>query len=103
MRLTQEHKELQRTIERFVENEINPHVATWEKEQMFPAHALFKKMGDLGLLGLTKPEEFGLQLFRRCGAGFGKNPLWGRTHGNRRSDRYGYTRFGAVRQRRTAP
>ena len=59
MRLTQEHKELQRTIERFVENEINPHVATWEKEQMFPAHALFKKMGDLGLLGLTKPEEFG--------------------------------------------
>jgi len=59
VRLTQEHKELQRTIERFVENEINPHVATWEKEQMFPAHALFKKMGDLGLLGLTKPEEFG--------------------------------------------
>lgn len=59
MRLTQEHKELQRTIERFVENEINPHVATWEKEQMFPAHTLFKKMGDLGLLGLTKPEEFG--------------------------------------------
>jgi len=59
VRLSQEHKELQRTIERFVENEINPHVATWEKEQMFPAHELFKKMGNLGLLGLTKPEEFG--------------------------------------------
>lgn len=59
MRLSQEHKELQRTIERFVEKEINPHVATWEQEQMFPAHELFKKMGNLGLLGLTKPEEFG--------------------------------------------
>lgn len=59
MIITQEHQELRRTIERFVEKEINPHVPQWEAEQMFPAHEVFKKMGDLGLLGLTKPEEFG--------------------------------------------
>lgn len=59
MNITQEHQELRRTIERFVEKEINPYVPQWEAEQMFPAHEVFKKMGELGLLGLTKPEEFG--------------------------------------------
>jgi citronellyl-CoA dehydrogenase len=59
MKITQEHKELQRTIERFIDKEINPFVPEWEREQMFPAHEVFKKMGDLGLLGLSKPEAFG--------------------------------------------
>ncbi len=57
MRLTQEHKELKRTVKNFVENEINPHVDEWEKEGIFPAHELFKKMGNLGLLGISKPES----------------------------------------------
>lgn len=43
MRLTQEHKELKRTVKNFVENEINPYVDEWEKEGIFPAHELFKK------------------------------------------------------------
>lgn len=59
MRLTQEHKELKRTVKNFVENEINPHVDEWEKEGIFPAHELFKKMGNLGLLGISKPESTG--------------------------------------------
>ena len=59
MQFTQEHEELKRTVERFVENEINPHVDEWEEAGIFPAHQLFKKLGDLGLLGLTKPEAFG--------------------------------------------
>ncbi len=59
MRLTQEHKELKRTVKNFVDNEINPHVDEWEKEGIFPAHELFKKMGDLGLLGISKPESAG--------------------------------------------
>ena len=54
-----EHQELQRTLKRFIETEINPHVDEWEEAGIFPAHALFRKMGDLGLLGLTKPPEFG--------------------------------------------
>jgi citronellyl-CoA dehydrogenase len=59
MQFTQEHEELKRTVERFVENEINPYVDEWEAAGIFPAHQLFKKLGDLGLLGLTRPEEYG--------------------------------------------
>ena len=59
MKFTAEHHELRRTVRQFVENEINPHVEEWEEAGIFPAHKLFKKMGDLGLLGINKPEQFG--------------------------------------------
>ena len=42
-----------------IEKEINPFVDQWEEEGIFPAHDLFKKLGDLGLLGVSKPEEYG--------------------------------------------
>ena len=56
---SQEHQQLRDTVARFVDEEINPYVAEWEAEKIFPAHELFKKMGNLGLLGITKPTEFG--------------------------------------------
>ena len=59
MILTQEHNEIKRTVRNFVENEINPNVEQWEKDGIFPAKELFKKMGDLGLLGISKPESVG--------------------------------------------
>ena len=59
MQLTHEHHEIQRTLKRFIDDEINPHVDEWEAAEMFPAHDVFKKLGDLGLLGLTKPEAYG--------------------------------------------
>lgn len=59
MRLTEEHQAIRRTISLFVDNEINPYCEQWEKEGIFPAHKLFKKMGDLGLLGICKPKEYG--------------------------------------------
>jgi citronellyl-CoA dehydrogenase len=59
MQFTEQHKQLGATVRRFVEEEINPYVDQWEKEEIFPAHTLFKKMGDLGLLGLRYPEEYG--------------------------------------------
>lgn len=59
MILTQEHLELKRTIANFVEKEINPYVDEWEEAGIFPAKELFKKMGDLGLLGISKPVEDG--------------------------------------------
>ena len=59
MQLTQEHQELRRNLTKFIDNEINPHVEEWEAAEIFPAHDLFKKMGNLGFLGLTKPEDFG--------------------------------------------
>ncbi len=59
MQFTTEHKQLADTVIRFVQKEINPHVAQWEREQQFPSHAVFKQLGDLGLLGLKYPPEFG--------------------------------------------
>ncbi|CAM3546211.1 acyl-CoA dehydrogenase family protein [Parendozoicomonas haliclonae] len=59
MKFTQEHKELQRTVRQFIDSEMNPYTEQWEKEGHFPAHELYKKLGDLGLLGISKPEEYG--------------------------------------------
>ena len=59
MHFTHEHREIQKTLKRFIDEEINPHVDEWEAAEIFPAHEVFKKMGNLGLLGLCKPEEYG--------------------------------------------
>ena len=59
MLFTQEHNELRRTVRNFVETEINPHCDEWEKAGEYPIHELFRKLGDLGLLGIQKPEEYG--------------------------------------------
>lgn len=59
MIFTQEHNEIRRTVKNFVENEINPHCDEWERAGTFPMKELFKKLGDLGLLGISKPEEYG--------------------------------------------
>jgi citronellyl-CoA dehydrogenase len=56
---TEQHRELMRSVAKFCETEINPHVDEWEKAGIFPAHEVFKKMGDQGLLGIHKPEKFG--------------------------------------------
>ena len=58
---TAEHEEVRRSLRKFIDAEINPHVDAWEAEGRFPAHELFKKLGDLGFLGLNKPAEFGGQ------------------------------------------
>ncbi len=59
MNLTQEHRQIADTVTRFIEREVNPYVAQWEKQEQFPAHEVFKKLGNLGLLGLKYPEAYG--------------------------------------------
>ncbi|MDH4481828.1 MAG: acyl-CoA dehydrogenase family protein [Rhodoferax sp.] len=59
MQWTHEHQEVQKTLKRFIDAEINPYVDEWEAAEIFPAHEVFKKLGNLGLLGLTKPEAHG--------------------------------------------
>lgn len=59
MQFTQEHTALADSLKKFIETEINPHVDEWEADEQFPAHDLFKKMGEMGFLGISKPEEFG--------------------------------------------
>jgi citronellyl-CoA dehydrogenase len=56
---TEQHRELMRSVAKFCEAEINPHVEEWEKAGIFPAHEVFKKMGNQGFLGIHKAERFG--------------------------------------------
>ncbi len=59
MKFTPEHRQIEDTVIKFVDKEINPFVDTWEAAEQFPAHEVFKKLGNLGLLGLKYPEEYG--------------------------------------------
>ena len=59
MQITHEHEELKRNLKRFIVDEINPHVDEWEAAEIFPAHEVFGKLGALGYLGLTKPQDHG--------------------------------------------
>ena len=61
MLFTSEHEELRRSLQKFIAAEINPFVDQWEEAGIFPAHELFKKMGNLGFLGLNKPAAYGGQ------------------------------------------
>jgi citronellyl-CoA dehydrogenase len=59
MKLSEEHLALKHSLRGFIETEINPHVDQWEEAGITPLHELMKKMGELGLLGIDKPEAFG--------------------------------------------
>jgi butyryl-CoA dehydrogenase len=56
--LSREHEEFRRSVREFAEAEIGPHAARWDREHHFPVDVV-RKMGALGLFGLTAPEEFG--------------------------------------------
>jgi alkylation response protein AidB-like acyl-CoA dehydrogenase len=57
---TPEHDEFRAFARRFVETELAPHAEEWEREGYF-ADWVFKRMGDLGLLGVRYPSEYGGQ------------------------------------------
>lgn len=57
-RLTDEQEMLRRTVREFAESEIAPHVMTFDEKQEFPLE-IIKKAGELGLLGILFPEEYG--------------------------------------------
>jgi len=59
MLLTHEHEQLRTTVNRWIQETINPHAEEWERSERFPAHEVFREAAALGLLGLTKPEENG--------------------------------------------
>ncbi|MBN8749948.1 Acyl-CoA dehydrogenase [Xylophilus ampelinus] len=59
MHYTHEHLEIQKTLRRYIDAHINPHVDEWEEAEIAPLHQVFKGLGELGLLGLNKPEAYG--------------------------------------------
>ncbi len=53
-----ERQAILQTVREFAEAEIRPHVMEWDERQQFPGE-VFRKLGDLGLLGTIFPEEYG--------------------------------------------
>lgn len=56
--LSDEQREVRRTVREFAEREILPHVETYEKEERYPVE-LIAKLPEMGLLGPMIPEEYG--------------------------------------------
>lgn len=52
------HDDFRRSLRQFVENELAPHVEEWEEAEEFPLW-VFTRMGELGFLGMSYPEEYG--------------------------------------------
>ena len=59
MYFTDAHEELRLHIRKFLEKEVQPHLEEWE-EKTFP-DSIFKRLGELGFLGLRYPPEYGGQ------------------------------------------
>ena len=75
MQYTHEHLEIQKTLRRFIDEEINPHVDAWEEAEIFPAHEVFKKLGNLGMLAYFKYVGFFLDSLHSLGVG-SSLPVW---------------------------
>ncbi|HMU36616.1 MAG TPA: acyl-CoA dehydrogenase family protein, partial [Marmoricola sp.] len=56
--LSEEHEQFRSSVRDFAEQVIAPHVAQWDHDHHFPVEVIHQ-MGDLGLFGLTAPEEYG--------------------------------------------
>ena len=56
--LSRDHEDFRRTVRDFAASQIAPHVEAWDRDHHFPVEAV-QAMGDLGLFGLTAPEDFG--------------------------------------------
>ena len=55
---TEEHQMLRQTVREFVEKEVEGQAAEYDRKEQFNL-PLFRKLGDLGLLGITVDEKFG--------------------------------------------
>jgi citronellyl-CoA dehydrogenase len=55
---TEEHEHFRQTVRQFTEREIAPYADEWEAQKDFPSE-IFKKAGDLGILGAHYPEVVG--------------------------------------------
>jgi citronellyl-CoA dehydrogenase len=58
---TKDHQMVRRAVRDFVNQEINPNIDDWEEQGIAPLHVLFKKMGELGFLGIRYDPKYGGQ------------------------------------------
>jgi hypothetical protein len=57
-RLTDEQTQIQQMVRDFALSEVKPHLFEWDEAQHFPVET-FKRAGELGMLGVTIPEQYG--------------------------------------------
>ena len=55
---TPDHEMFRASVRRFVEHEVAPHAEQWESERRIPRE-IFRRMGELGLLGILFPPDVG--------------------------------------------
>jgi alkylation response protein AidB-like acyl-CoA dehydrogenase len=55
---TSEHEDFRDAVRVFIAKEVSPHFAEWERDHQVPRD-LYRRMGQLGFLGLQIPEEYG--------------------------------------------
>lgn len=55
---SEQQRMIQQMVLDFTKKEIKPYFQKWDEEQVFPSE-LFKKAGELGLMGILVPEEYG--------------------------------------------
>ncbi len=56
--LSADQRLLKKTVRDFAERELKPHARAWDEAQMFPRE-IFTQLGELGLLAVVFPEEYG--------------------------------------------
>ncbi|MBU0991365.1 MAG: acyl-CoA dehydrogenase family protein [Proteobacteria bacterium] len=56
---TKDHEMVRKAVRDFVNKEINPNVDEWEEKGFTPLHDVFKKMGELGFLGIRYDQKYG--------------------------------------------
>src|SRR4051794_40047529 len=57
-RLSDEQQQIKTMVREFGESEIKPHLSEWDEAQHFPVDT-FRRAGELGMLAVTFPEEYG--------------------------------------------
>ena len=55
---TEEHEMFRQSLRSFLEKEAAPHIDKWEEDRKTPKD-IWKKMGEMGFLGLSYPEKYG--------------------------------------------
>ena len=56
--LDEAHREIQRMVRQFCEEEVRPHARRWDETETFPRDVV-AKLGELGVMGISVPEEYG--------------------------------------------
>ena len=81
MQFSDEHRALQATTQRLIDDHVNPFVDEWEDAGIYPAHDVMKRFAEAGLLGIGKAEEFG-----GMGLDFSYEMVFAETLGNIRAN-----------------